>query len=95
MLNSTSVYDKLGEAKAILAFVQHVTLEGNPEDSLTFDSHQITGFYYTLQHAMNLISEVEVLIAPGADDKQASQFATPSPTGRKAGHLHRLGVASN
>lgn len=69
MLNSPS--EKLCEAEAILNFVQHMTLEVSPEDSLSLDPLQVTGLYYVLQKSIDLISEANALITPGTTDKQA------------------------
>lgn len=54
--------EKLDKAVALTEFVQSISLNGRPEASLVLQPAQLTGFYYVMQNAIDLIKEAGALI---------------------------------
>jgi len=54
--------DKLDEAKALATFVQSISLNARAGEAVILQPAQLTGFYYVMKNAIDLIKEAEALI---------------------------------
>ena len=76
--NLLKAIDKLDEAKAVAHFVQSIGVNGRRDDSLTLQPSQLTGFYYVMQNAIDLIKEAEALIDTARAQPEAFVVETHS-----------------
>lgn len=54
--------DKLDESKALVTFVQSISLNVRAGEAVTLEPAQLAGFYYVLKNAIDGMNEVGALI---------------------------------
>ncbi|OGT00207.1 MAG: hypothetical protein A3K04_11165 [Gallionellales bacterium RBG_16_56_9] len=54
--------DKLHEASAMASFIQSISLNTHPNDSLLLQPGQLAGFYFVMKNMIDRIREADALI---------------------------------
>lgn len=64
--------DKLSEASAMASFIQSISLSVPSDGTITLQSEQVTGFYFTMRAAIDRIEEAKALIDEARKQPEAA-----------------------